>query len=43
MGISSGISTHSEALHPMDPRSNWNLEMLVFAEGGKLENQKKNS
>ena len=23
-------------------RSNWNLEMLVFVEGGKLENPEKN-
>ena len=27
---------------PSNPRSNWNSEMLVFEEGGKLENPEKN-
>ena len=27
---------------PSDSRSNWNLEMLVFVEGGKPENPEKN-
>ena len=29
-------------LWPSDPRSNWNLEVLVFEEGGKPENPEKN-
>ena len=29
-------------LWPSDSRSNWNLEMLVFEEGGKPENPEKN-
>ena len=28
---------------PSNSRSNWNLEMLVFEEGGKPENPEKNS
>ena len=27
---------------PLNSRSNWNLEMLVFEEGGKPENPEKN-
>jgi len=27
---------------PLNSRSNWNLEMLIFEEGGKLENPEKN-
>ena len=26
---------------PLNSRSNWNLEMLIFEEGGKLENPEK--
>jgi hypothetical protein len=26
----------------LDPWSNWNLEMLIFTEGGKPENPEKN-
>ena len=29
-------------LWPSDSRSNWNLKMLVFEEGGKPENPEKN-
>ena len=29
-------------LWPLNSRSNWNLEMLVFEEGGKPENPEKN-
>ena len=29
-------------LWPSNSRSNWNLEMLVFEEGGKPENSEKN-
>jgi len=29
-------------LWPSNSQSNWNLEMLVFEEGGKLENPEKN-
>ena len=32
---------HVLALHPTDSRSNWNLEILVFVEGGKLDNPAK--
>ena len=27
---------------PLNSRLNWNLEMLIFVEGGKLENPEKN-
>ena len=27
---------------PSNSRSNWNVEMLIFEEGGKLENPEKN-
>jgi len=30
------------ALHPLYSRSNWNLEVLIFVEGGKLEYPEKN-
>ena len=39
-GNYSGI--HGVALNSIVSRSNWNLEMLVFAEGGKPENPEKN-
>ena len=39
-GICSGI--HGVALNSTVSRSNWNLEMLVFAEGGKPEYPEKN-
>ena len=29
-------------METLTPRSNWNLEVLVFVEGGKLENPEKN-
>ena len=40
-GNYSGI--HGVALNSTVSRSNWNLEMLVFAEGGKPENPEKNA
>ena len=33
---------HKVTLHPLFPGSNWNLEVLVFVEGGKPENLEKN-
>ena len=39
-GDYSGI--HGVALNSTVSRSNWNLEMLVFAEGGKPEYPEKN-
>ena len=39
-GNYSGI--HGVALNSTVSRSNWNLEMLVFAEGGKPEYPEKN-
>ena len=39
-GNYSGI--HRVALNSTVSRSNWNLEMLVFVEGGKPENPEKN-
>ena len=40
MGISSGTSTEWLFVHCS--RSNWNLAVLIFAEGGKPENPEKN-
>ena len=40
MGIFGGF--HGVALPSTVSRSNWNLEMLVFVEGGKLEYPEKN-
>ncbi len=42
MGISSGIFHKVALLDPTDSRLNWNLEVLVFMEGGKPENPEKN-
>ena len=36
-------SLTTDNLWPSDSRSNWNVEMLVFVEGGKPENPVKNS
>ena len=35
-------SPHSGSSDPTDSRSNWNLVVLVFVEGGKPENPEKN-
>ena len=40
MGICSGTSTEWLFVHCS--RSNWNLAVLIFAEGGKPENPEKN-